>query len=377
MIASPMITSPMITSPLASYYFWQKWTDQTLRASADFFKRANSLTRLQAASSPHVAQTPADVIYTENKLRLLRYQSTVARAAESQYSIPLLIVPSIINRYYVLDLKPGRSLVEHLRARGFDVWMIDWGTPGEEDRFVTFDYHIEGYLRHCVECVLDATRQSELSLLGYCIGGVLTTVFAALHGERIKNLINLAAPINFHDDGLLSQWARAENFPVDLLIDVYGNMPASLLQPSFKWLKPTTEARNCWTLWERLDQPERLNDFLALNQWAEDNVAVPGETYRKFVKDCYQNNLLMQNRMMINGRTVDLRAIQSSLLNITARQDHICPCDSAAVLNELVSSQDKEVMTLRGGHVGAIVGREASETLYPKLADWLAARSGL
>jgi len=354
------------------YTLWKQWSDHTFEATLDFWKRSLALGQLKQDDPPDVAQTPADVIYTENKLRLLRYRPTIER----RHPIPLLLVPSIINRYYILDLKPGRSLVEYLRERGFDVWMIDWGTPGPEDRFVTFDYHIDGYLLNCVRAVLDATGQKKLSLLGYCIGGVFTTSFAALHGEKyVQNLMALASPLNFHDEGLLSRWARKENFPVDALIDTYGNMPHWLLQTSFKWLRPTTDLRNQWALWERLDHPERLDDFRALNHWATDNVAVPGETYRKFVKDCYQDNLLIQNKMQVGGRAVNLKDICCPFLNITAKYDHICPPQSASVLNELVASQDATLLTLPGGHVGAIVGREATEGLWPQLAEWLAERS--
>jgi polyhydroxyalkanoate synthase subunit PhaC len=357
----------------APYFFWREWSDQAFGATLDFWKRSLALAQLQREDPPDVAQTPADVVYTENKLRLLRYRPA---AVKRRHPIPLLIVPSLINRYYILDLKPERSLVEYLRDRGFDVWMMDWGTPGPEDRFVTFDDHVEGYLLNCVGEVLAATRQKKLSLLGYCIGGVLTTIFAALHGEAyVQNLIILASPLNFHDRGLLSLWARKEHFPVDLIIDTYGNMPAWLLQISFKWLRPTTDLRNVWGLWERLGQPERLDDFRALNHWVEDNVSVPGEAYRKFVKSCYQDNLLIQNKMQIKGRTVNLKDIRCPLLNITAKHDHVCPPQSAAALNDHVSSQDVTLLTLPGGHVGAIVGREATGGLWPQLSEWLAERS--
>lgn len=349
---------------------WKQWADQAFDSTLDFWKRSLGYARLQTGNPPTVAQTPADVAYTENKLRLLHYRAV----AKQRSPIPVLIVPSIINRYYVLDLKPGRSLVEYLRDHGYDVWMIDWGTPGPEDRFVTFDYHIDGYLLNCVREVLDTTEQQKLSLLGYCIGGVLTTVFTALHNEYVQNLINLSAPIDFCDDGLLSLWTRKAYFPVDLIMDTYGNMPSWLLQTSFKWLRPTTDLRNQWQVWERLDHLERLDDFRALNHWVEDNVSVPGETYRKFVKDCYQENLLVQNRMQINGRTVNLKDIRCPLLNIVARHDHICPPDSASALNDRVSSKDATLYTLHGGHVGAIVGREATHDLWPKLNEWLAAR---
>jgi len=356
---------------LPFYTLWSQWSDQLLDAGLDFAQRSRKLQELSLGEPAKVAQTPSEVVYRENKMRLLHYLPS----REGRYASPVLLVPSIINRYYILDLKPGRSIAEHLRDQGFDVWMIAWGNPGPEDRFVTFDEHIDGYLLRAVERVLKSTGQPALSLLGYCIGGVLTTIFAALHGKYIRNLITLTSPINFHDDGLLSLWARKESFPVDLLVDTYGNMPDWLLQTSFKWLRPTSGLSNAMTLWERLDNPDQLDDFRALNHWVEDNVSVAGETYRKFVKDCYQENLLVQNRLTINGRRVNLGDIDCALLNVVARKDHICPCDSASVLNEMVSSQDKTLLTLPGGHIGAIVGRDARHTFWPQMVEWLGKRS--
>ena len=205
----------------------------------------------------------------------------------------------------------------------------------------------------------------------------MTTAFTALHGhEYVRNMSNLAAPIDFRDNGLLTLWARQEYFPVDLVVDTYGNMPSWLLQTSFKWLRPTTEARSYWTLWERLDQTEKLEDFIALSHWADDNVSVPGETYRKFVRECYQDNRLVRNTMQINGRLVNLGDIRCSLLNVVASQDHICPPQSAAALESKVSSADVTALTIPGGHVGAIVGRSATDVFWPRLSDWLNKRSG-
>ncbi len=292
---------------------------------------------------PVVAATPADVVYQENKLRLLCYRSKTL----SNRPVPLLMVASIINKYYVLDLKPGRSLVEYLLGRGFDVWIIDWGTPTDEDRLDTFDKYINGYLARCVQKVLDVTGQAQLSLLGYCIGGTFTAIYTALHNDQVRNLIQLAAPINFHDDGMLSAWASKEAFPVDQVVDVFGNMPRWLMQTSFQWLRPTNEIAQAVNLWERLDDPRKADDFLTLRYWLNDNIDFPGEAYRKYIKDCYQDNLLVQNRMKIDGETVDLSRITANLFTITAAQDHICPPRSAAVLNDLVRARTSGFWSLR------------------------------
>ena len=318
-----------------------------------------------------VAQTPAEVVHTDNKLRVLRYQPVVERP----HPVPLLIVPSLINRYYIFDLQPGKSMVEYLLSQGIDVYMIDWGEAGPEDRFVTFDHYITGYLRRIVQRVRTLSGQDRISLLGYSVGGTLTAIFSTLYGQYVRNLVQIAAPINFHDEGLLSQWTRKDRFNVDLIVDTLGNMPTELMRASFRMLKPTVQIAQQITLANKLGDTEAVQDFLAMQTWLNDHVVFPGEAYRKLIKECYQDNLLVQGRLVIQGKRVDLGQIEAPLLNIMAARDHLCPPQSSAVLNELVRSADKQLLELPSGHVGIVAGRTASKQLWPQLANWLIGRS--
>jgi polyhydroxyalkanoate synthase len=318
-----------------------------------------------------VAQTPAEVVYTENKLRLLHYHPVV----EQRGPVPLLIVPSLINRYYLFDLAPGKSLVEYLVGRGIDVYMLDWGVPGPEDRSTTFDQYITGYLRRAVQRVRSLSGQERINLLGYSIGGTFTAIFSALYGRYVHGLVQLAAPINFHDSGLISQWMRKERFNVDLVVDTLGNMPAELLQASFRMLTPTLQIMQQIALANQTGDTQTVQDLLALQTWISDGVSFPGEAYRTYVKDCYQENFLVQGRLVVGGQRVDLARIAAPLLTITAAKDWICPPESVTVLNDLVASVDKYVLELPGGHVGIVAGRRAADQLWPRLAEWLIAHA--
>jgi polyhydroxyalkanoate synthase subunit PhaC len=318
-----------------------------------------------------VAQTPAEVVYTENKLRLLHYHPVV----EQPSPVPLLIVPSLINRYYLFDLIRGNSMVEYLLARGIDVYMLDWGVAGPEDRSTTFDQYILGYLRRAVQRVRSRSRQERINLLGYSIGGTFTAIFTALYGRYVHGLVQLAAPINFHDEGLISEWARKERFNVDLLVDTLGNMPAELMQASLRMVKPTLQIAQQIALANQIGDVQAVQDLLALQTWLSDGVSFPGEAYRTYVKDCYQQNYLVQGKLVVGGRRVDLAQIACPLLTITAAKDWICPPQSSAVLNDLVASADKRVLELPGGHVGVVAGRRAAEQLWPRLAEWLIAHA--
>ena len=327
--------------------------------------------QLLIADPQAVAQTPADVVYTEGRLRLLRYRP----AAEQLAPTPVLIVPSLISRYFLLDLVPGRSLVEYLVGRGLDVYLIDWGTPAADDRSTTFDQYVTGYLRRAVQRVRSIARQERVSLIGYSMGGTLTAIFAALYGRYVANLVQIAAPIDFHDDGILSQWTRKEHFNVDLVVDTLGAMPAALMQASFRMIKPTYQIAQQIALADQFGDLEAVQDFLAMQFWIDDNIPFLGEAYRTYIKECYQENHLAQGRMVVGGKRVDLRQIEAPLLTVVATKDCICPPQSSKVLNELVASEDKQIAELPGGHTGIVAGAAAQEQLWPQLADWLLARS--
>jgi polyhydroxyalkanoate synthase len=321
---------------------------------------------------PEVAATPHEVIHREDKVKLLRYKPTQPQ----RYPIPVLLMCSLINRHYILDLTPGRSYVEYLLDQGFDVYMIDWGTPDEADCGLTLEDYINRYIPHALEAVLKDSDADQLSLVGYCMGGMFALMHTALHPQRVKNLILLATPVDFTDAGILGVWADQRYFNVDKLADTFGLIPAELLQWSFVMLKPATNLTKYADLLLQADNKELVRMFLALETWVNDNVPVPGEGYRQFVKATYQDNRLAKNELKIGQQRVDLAKITCSLLNVMATEDHIISPVSASALMELVSSEDKEQLILPYGHIGMTVGSGAVKDLWPKSVAWLKPRSG-
>lgn len=338
--------------------------------NVDVAKLSEVLARL-ATKPPEIAPTPSEVMYRENKLRVLHYRPTTKRV----FPIPIVIVSSLINKYYILDLMPGKSYVEYLVNQGFGVYMIDWGNPDDDDRTVTLEDHINGYLVNIVSSVLKQARAKKVSLIGYCMGGTLALMYAALHGRHLKNLVLLATPVDFHNDSLLSLWGRPEYFNVDRFIDTYGNAPAEILYTTFMMLKPTKNITKYVDLLEHADNEDYVNTFHAFDYWVRDVVSVPGETFRKFIKDTYHNNLLMHNRLRLGRRLVNLQNVKCALLNVAAEHDEIVPLNSATVLMDLIGSKDQELLTVNGGHHGLSVGPSALKIVWPKSAEWLKARS--
>ena len=335
-----------------------------------FIKRAFNLATAWRRK-PVVGATPADAVFAENKWRLLRYRTRPEGAA---YRTPLLLVPSLINRHYVLDLMPGKSLVEWLVQAGHDVFVIDWGTPTDEDRYLSFDEITGRYLGRALRQTCRIANAPKAHVLGYCLGGTLAAIHAAAYPERIASLTALAAPVSFENDGLLAIWTRSKTFDVDALVDGGGNVSWQLMQTSFNMLRPTLGLRKAVSVVNRAWDDQFLDGFFALEAWGNDNVSFPGECYRRYIQALYRDNQLALGTFTLNNRPARLENVRCPLLTITFEHDNIVPWRSASLLHEQARSQDKEHLHLAGGHVGAVVSRAAKKHLWPQLSAFWAAR---
>ncbi|HEY9686266.1 MAG TPA: class III poly(R)-hydroxyalkanoic acid synthase subunit PhaC [Coleofasciculaceae cyanobacterium] len=322
---------------------------------------------------PKVGQTPHEVVLQEGKVRLLHYKSQTRKT----YKIPLLIVFSLINRSYVLDLKPGKSIVEKLVQAGFDVYLIDWGIVGAGDQFLTLDDYINRYMYRIVEFIKEHAEVEQLSVLGYCMGGTMAAMYAALYPENVKNLLLMAAPIAYgNKGGLLELWADKQHFNVDKLVSAMGNIPPWFLQSSFNLLKPVQNMVDKYVkFYEKLEDEAFVDDFLTLEYWLNDNIPLAGPVYKQFVEDFFHKNLLVQNKLRLGDHPVNLKNIHCPVLTILAEHDHLVPPAASTPINDAVSSEEKEVIAFPSGHIGLSVSGRAMKVLWPKVAEWLGKRS--
>jgi polyhydroxyalkanoate synthase len=332
-------------------------------------QRLRNLLGLATRPRPPVGATPVDVVHAENKWRLLRYRSETRR-----WQTPVLLVPSLINRHYVLDLTPGKSLVEFLLSAGHDVLVIDWGTPGDEDRFVTFEDVTLRWLGRAIRKSAALTSRNQVHVLGYCMGGTLAAIHAAVDPRHVASLVALAAPVRFDGCGILGAWTQAPGFDVGTLIDACGNVPWQLLQGAFQLLRPTLGLAKAVNLIDRAWNDRYLDGHLALETWAGDNVSLPGEFYRTWIQDLYRADALQRGTLTLGGHRVDLGAIALPLLAVTFDQDAIAPAADCALLVERAASVDKQVLAVTGSHVGGVTSREASKSLWPVLSSWWSTR---
>jgi polyhydroxyalkanoate synthase len=328
---------------------------------------------LQLASETRVGSTPHDVVFESGTLKLLHYRrETPARFAE-----PVLFCYALVNRHYILDLQPGKSVVERYLEQGFDVYMIDWGIPSDEDRHLTLHDYVFTVLLQAVDFVLREYRCKSLHLLGYCMGGTLSTIFTAAHPERIKSLTLIAAPIDFSErESLLSLWTNPRYFDVDAFVDAVGNCPAIFLQTCFLFMKPVQNLiEKHATFVEQLEDDQFITSYFAMESWVNDNIPVAGETFREFVKKLYQRNELVRGQLLLGDHRIDLAQIECPLLVLTARKDHLVPPTSTESVLPHVKSPDAKSMTLDAGHVGLVVGARAHKSFWPDATRWLAERS--
>jgi polyhydroxyalkanoate synthase len=323
--------------------------------------------------------TPKDTIYAQGTLKLHHFKPRT----DSVYRVPVLIVTSLVNQPYILDLVPGQSMVEFLLQQGFDVYMIEWGRPRKEHQHLTLEDHVLDRLSACVEQVLAHSGERELSVIGYCLGGLLAVLWAALSAPpkptraqplALKNLVCMATPVN--SDGLesLKAW-MGERFDEEALIAQHGNVPAEWVQNALRALRPFGKVAGAMNLLNQADKEEVVRSNLRMGKWETDNIPFPGGVFRQMVNDFLRSNRLMQGDWEIGGRRVDLSAIRAPFLHLLAQDDHITPYASSRDLVQRVGSADRQELILKGGHVGLVAGRGAELRMWPALNAWLAPRS--
>jgi polyhydroxyalkanoate synthase subunit PhaC len=335
-----------------------------------------TVNRLMTTPYP-IGQTPKEVIWTLNKAKLYHYLPVVP--AEKRFPVPLLLVFALINRSSILDLRPGNSFIEHMVAQGFDIYLLDWGVPGLEDREMKFDDYVLEYLPRAIRKLKSVSNSDEFSMLGWCIGAIITSMYASLRpDDGLRNLILLTAPLDFSDKtcGGFVRWMNSEYFDVEQLLAAYGNMPGELIDYGAKALKPVeNHILNFIRLWDNLDNPRVVESWHAMNTWVRDHVPVAGAAYRQLIVDLYQQNKLMEGAMELRGERVDLRKIKASVLNVVAAEDHIVPPPESISVMDLIGSDDKELMQIPGGHIGVMAGSAARKNTWPHIESWLGARS--
>lgn len=349
--------------------------DLLLSALAEDVEKAQ--TRAQKAADvllepldTEIACTPYDVVYEEDRVKLKHYKPVIA----TKFQTPLLVVYALINRETMLDLQPGRSVVQTFLNEGIDLYMVDWGYPTRKDKYLTIDDHVNGYMDNIIEFIRQKHSIPKINLMGICMGGTFCVIYSALHPEKIKNLITTVTPTNFDtDQGLLHIWMKY--LDVDRMVDSFGNMPGDIMNFGFLLLNPARLMIDKYVSFlEHMDNKDFVENFVRMEKWIFDSPDVPGETFRQFVKDLYQRNLLIKNELEIGGRRVDLKELTMPLLNFYGHFDHLVPPGACDLITGKVGSSDTENICLDTGHIGIYVSSKSQREFAPKIVRWLGER---
>ena len=258
--------------------------------------------------------TPKDVVWERDKAQLWHYRNGPVR-----YGPPVLFVHSLVSRSYILDLRPGSSLIEYLTGAGIDVFLLDWGVPDELDAENDLERYVDGYLPRAIAAVQRETGSAEVTLAGYCLGGVLSAIYAAAHEDApVRNLILMATPLDFDEMGAMVALLRDGRLNPEELVDGTGNVPADALYSGFYMQAPTSEVAQKATLLENLWNDEFVEGFQAMAEWARDHVPFPGAMFGQLVEEFVRKNVLMTGSIRVAGREVQLANARGTVLNAMA-----------------------------------------------------------
>ncbi len=322
---------------------------------------------LRELGTVDVGQTPRQLIFENDKTRLFYY----APEGASTLQTPVLICYALVNRPWIVDLQPDRSLLRELLGRGIPVYLIDWGTPDAGDRFLDLNDYINDYLDSCVQACCRHAGCAQVNLAGICQGGSFSLCYTALHPQRVKNLITLVTPVDFHTpDFTLSHLALKVD--AALAVKTYGNIPGELLNDTYNSLMPMRlGVQKNLGMPAQLADPQKAMNFLRMERWIQDSPDQAGEAFRQFIEQFFQQNLLLKGEVKIGAAQVDLKRIGQPILNVYALQDHLVPPSSSRALKDATASRDYQELTVNAGHIGIFVSSRGLKLLPDAIADWL------
>lgn len=312
-----------------------------------------------------VGPTPRSCVYSEGPFRLYHYPAQT----EGQPGLgPVLLVYSLINRPYIFDLRPKRSLIEFLCQQGHDVYLVDWGDPTPEMGLTSLGELITGVLRRCVRKVQRLSRQQAIPLLGYCMGATFAAMYAAYRPQDISRLALLTPILGNDADGQLQRIANGQKLEAGLLDGqlVSGRQ----LKWFFNAVKPAGVLKKERDFWQNYDSDAFLEHFLPVEKWSNDTPDLPGKAFGEFVEVVIRQDALKAGQVTLDGHLLDFHAITFPVLAVVAKHDWIIPASSLKTCEQVLAKADFTPYELRGGHIGLVVGRSAG-VLWKDLTAFL------
>ncbi len=316
-----------------------------------------------------------DEVFSIGKMKLYHYRPVKTNA--KKVKIPVMITYALVNRQYMMDIQPDRSVIRAFLEAGLDVYIIDWGYPTAEDRYMSMDDHINWYMDECVNFIRKETGHAKINLLGVCQGGTFSTIYTALHQEKVNALVTMVTPIDFSpNDALLFAWSKF--LDADALVDAYGVIPGGVMNVSYLMLKPFSLSLDKYiglATDKKIEDPEFLSNFLRMEKWIFDSPGQAGATIQQFINDLYKDNKLIKGELELGGKKVNLKNVTCPLFAICAEYDHLVPLSSSKPLMDAVGSADKTFTSFPVGHIGMYVSSRSQKEIAPQIGQWLTDKS--
>lgn len=317
-----------------------------------------------------INRTPSEIIPMKAKFEIHHYKTDLPK----KFKTPILVVGSLINRHYILDLLPDRSIIRYFQQLGFDVYATDWRMPAIEDESMSLENYAHYYLENAVDKVEEISGSSNVTLFGYCWGGILSLIYSALHPENVKNLILHATPADFgKSPTILESWIKELN--IEKFVKTFGSVPSSFLNIAFILRNPLEASLKYQFYFSQPRTPKEIFQFFAVESWLYDSVPIIGKVFEKIINDIYKKNLLIQNKMNLGENLIDLKEITMPVLNIVGTNDDLVSAESSRTIFDVISSDDKKTLEFPTGHVGLCISRTAHKKLWPEVGKWLEERS--
>ncbi len=334
--------------------------------------RGKKSVELANAPPQPVGLTPKETIYTRGTLRLYHYEPM----CEEVYRVPVLLVMATTNKSYVFDLAPGRSMIEYMLKQGFDVYVLDWAPPTQAERGLTLKDYTQDFIPTCIEKIQKESGEEDVNIIGYCMGGVLSLIYAATNPDGpLKNLVCLTTPVDFHRMGISQVWNDPQYFDVDQLVDTVGVLSSGTVTQMFEMQRPAQRLAGQLRYWDNMLDDDFVESYRAMLRWGDETLPLAGEYVRETTKELQWGNKLFTGELIVDGKKAALEKIKVPLMSCVAEHDHLAPRGSTEKLLELVGSTDKEEVLLKGGHVSLIAGPNAAKRMWPRVGAWLADRS--
>ena len=318
----------------------------------------------------NINRTPSEEIVLKGKFNLLHYKSKLPPKQKT----PILVIYSLINRHYILDLLPNVSVIRNLQEQGFDIYSTHWGTPSSYDKDLSLENYIEDYVENAVDKIKELTGCEKVTLFGYCWGGIFALIYSAIHPENVKNLILHATPVDVEKEkAVIENWTSY--LDADNLVKTFGNIPGWLLNLAFILRNPVETMLKYPRYFSEPRSIDEIQQFFAIETWLYDSRPIIGEVYREIIDQIYKKNLLIKNKMVVHSDTVNLHNISVPVLDIVGKSDDLVPPASSKSVLDAVGSTDKQLIEFPTGHVGLCISTAAHEKLWPEVGRWLAQRS--